>query len=182
MNGPNGLYTLPWPQSRLSPLSLHKYFWPQTKGWGTSLRKVAALHSGLCWLENGDRRYLLRKKQSFYSNVQHSKPSKEHKCTQFSRMDTKSKSLKSCRPGSFQSPKSLLIGLKPQPVCLIHTEVQVLNIWLAETPNLSDLYIHVSRFTRVWSSSSSFTSSSGGGGDFELHVWEKSKYNVTKVL
>ena len=25
----------------------------------------------------------------------------------------------------FQSPKSLLIGLKPQPVCLIHTRVQV---------------------------------------------------------
>ena len=98
MNGPNELYTLPWPQSRLSPLSLHKYFLPQTKGWGTSLRKVAALHSGLCSLENGDPRYLLRKKQSVYSNAQHLKPPIEHKYTQFSRMDTKFKSLQSCRP------------------------------------------------------------------------------------
>lgn len=73
MNDLNELYILPWPQNRLSPLSLHKYSVPQTKAWGTSLRKVAALHSGLCSLENGDPRYLLRKKRSVHSNAQHLK-------------------------------------------------------------------------------------------------------------
>lgn len=69
MNGLNELCILPWPQSRLFPLSLHRYSLPQTTGWGTSPRKVAALHSGLCSLGNEDQRYLLRKKQSVYSNA-----------------------------------------------------------------------------------------------------------------
>lgn len=84
------LCMLPWPQSRLFPLSLHRYSLPQTTGWGTSLRKVAALHSGLCSLGNGDQRYLLRKKRSVYSNAGHLKATKRHKYTQYSRMDTKS--------------------------------------------------------------------------------------------
>lgn len=64
MNGLKELHILPWPQSRLSPLSHRKYSLHQTKGWETSLRKVAALHSGLCSLENGDPRYLLERSRS----------------------------------------------------------------------------------------------------------------------
>lgn len=65
MTGLDELHTLPWPQSRLSPLSRRKYSLPQTKAWGTSLRKAAALHSGLCSLENGDPRYLLERSNLF---------------------------------------------------------------------------------------------------------------------
>lgn len=80
MNGLNKLHILPWPQNRLSPLSRRKYSLPQTKGWGTSLKKVAALHSGLCSLENGDPRYLLERSNLFIPKLNTRKPT-EHKYT-----------------------------------------------------------------------------------------------------
>lgn len=119
MNGLNELYILPWPQSRLSPLSLHKYSLPQTTGWGTSLRKVAALHSGLCSLESGDQRYLLRKKQS----VNTWKPPTAHtqlpSCQEWIQNPSCAKSLKNCRPWDVTLQSHF--WLVKTPACLPHT-------------------------------------------------------------
>lgn len=128
MNVLNELYILPWPQSRLSPLPLHKYSLPQTTAWGTSLRKVAALHSGLCSLGNGDPRYLLRKKQSIYSNAQHLITTNR---TQIYLVVKKGYKVSHVLNLLKVAGHKVLISqitsdwLKSQPDCLIHTRVQV---------------------------------------------------------
>lgn len=127
MNGLNELYILPWPQSRLSPLSLHKYSLPQTTAWGTSPTKVAALHSGLCSLENGDPRYLLER-SNLYSSAQHLEATKKTQVYSVVKNGYKvSQVLRLLKIAGHEVLISKITSdwLKPQPVCLVHTRVQV---------------------------------------------------------